>query len=75
MARKADIDDRIELVGEPVKEVKRGIRLLKGDEELRDQLECWSYIHHLYLAICVRSLATLYYYLKNLLHLSAQMMF
>lgn len=39
MARKADIDDRIELVGEPVKEVKRGIRLLKGDEELRDQLE------------------------------------
>ncbi len=39
MARKAGIDDRIKLVGEPVKEIKRGIRFRKGDEELRDQLD------------------------------------
>jgi two-component sensor histidine kinase len=39
MARQAGIADRIAVAGAPLREVKRGIRLLKGNEELRDKLD------------------------------------
>jgi two-component sensor histidine kinase len=39
MARSARIEGRIKMVGSPIREVKRGIRLLKGNEILRDRLQ------------------------------------
>lgn len=39
LAREAKIDDRIKVVGYPVEEIKRGIRLRVGQERLRDELE------------------------------------
>lgn len=39
MARNAKIDHRIQAVGEPIREVKRGIRVRIEDFDLRDELE------------------------------------